>query len=151
MEINFDELKSFIAEARRNTYAGDGKRIENPFLAGSVQFEYKKGKYFYRDVYFGGEKNFVGQEVVYQNDKPIWSMVYCGSVEPPEATDFLKKSLSNLSKKCRFGKECELEEDDLKYKDGGEGALERFSGEEEIFIKGENVYKLKYQGGLLLK
>lgn len=151
MAINFDELKNFIAGARRNTYAGDGKRIENPFLAGSVQLEYKKGEYFYRDVYFGGEKNFAGQEVVYQNDKPIWSMVYCGSAEPPEVTDFLKKSLLNLSGKCRFGEECEFEEGDLKYKDRGEGALERFSGEEGIFTKGESVYKLKYQGGLILK
>lgn len=151
MIMNFDELKNFIAEARRNTYAGDGKRIESPFLTGSVQLEHRKGEYFYRDIYFGGEKNFIGQEVVYQNDKPIWSMVYCGSVEPPEAANFLKKSLSNLSEKCRFGEECEFEEDDLRYKDEGEGTLERFNGEEEIFIKGESVYKLKYQGGLVLK
>jgi len=151
MGIDFNGLKNFITEARKNTYAGDGKQTENPLLAGSVQLEYKKGEYFYRVIYFGGEKNFAGQEVVYQSDKPIWSMVYCGSTEPSEVTDFLKKSLLNLSEKCRFGKECKFEEDDLKYKGRGEGLLERFSGEEEIFIKGEGVYKLKYQGGLVLK
>ncbi len=151
MIINFNELKVFITEARKNTYAGDGKRTENPFLASSVQLEYKKGEYFYRDIYFGGEKNFVGQEVVYQSDKPVWSMVYCGSAEPPEVTGFLKKSLLNLSEKCRFGGKCEFEENDLKYKDEGEGTIERFDGEEKIFIKEKNVYKLKYQGGLILK
>jgi len=151
MEINFDELENFIAEARRNTYAGDGRRIENPFLAGSIQLEYKKGEYFYRDIYFGGEKNFAGQEVVYQNDKPIWSMVYCGSAELEEVSDFLKKSLSNLFEKCRFGGECNFEERNFRYEDRGEGMLERFSGEEKIFIKGKNVYKLNYHGGLILK
>ena len=53
--------------------------------------EYQKGDYLYRDIYFSGEENFIGQEVVYQNNSPVWSMVYCGSVEPKEVFDFLKE------------------------------------------------------------
>ncbi len=151
MGIDFNGLKNFIAEARKNTYARDGRPVENPLLVDSKQLEYRKGEFFYRDIYFGGENNFAGQEIIYQNDKSIWSMVYCGSAEPPEVTDFLKKSLLDLSEKCRFGGKCEFKENDLKYKDEGEGTLERFSGGEEIFSKGESVYKLKYQGGLILK
>jgi len=149
--MSFNELKIFIAEARRNTYASGKNSVEKPLLIGSHQFEYRKGDYFYRDIYFGGEENFTGQEVVYQSDKPIWSMVYCGSVEPEEISDFLKNSLLNLSKKCRFGEECEFEEGDLKYEDKGEGTLERFIGKEQIFIKDESVYELNYQGVLISK
>lgn len=148
---NSKELKNFIAEARKNTYAGGIKPVENPPLAGSYQLEYRKGDYFYRDIYFAGKENFIGQEVVYLKDTPIWSMVYCGSAEPPEATDFLKKSLSVLGEKCRFNEECKFEEVDFKYKNEGEGTLERFHGKESISIKGERVYKLRYQGGLISK
>lgn len=149
--INFEELKRFIAEARRNTYAGEGKPVEKTLLNGSCQLEYKKGEYFYRDIYFTGKDNFIGQEVVYFNDKPIWSMVYCGSSEPPEVTNFLKKSLSTLSEKCRFNEKCEFEENDFRYENEGEGTLEQFHGEETISVKEEKVYRLRYQGGLISK
>jgi len=149
--INFEELKKFIAEARINTYAGEGGLVKNSLLNGSHQLEYKKGKYFYRDIFFAGKKNFIGQEVVYLNNNPIWSMVYSGSAEPEEITPFLKKSLSVLSEKCRFGEKCVLKENNLLYEDNGQGTLERFGGEEQIFKQGEEVYKLDYHGGSILK
>ncbi len=149
--INLKELKKFIVEARRNTYAGEGKRVDNPRLVGSIQMEYQKRDYLYRDIYFSGEKNFIGQEVIYQNNNPVWSMVYFGSTEPKEVSDFLKKSLSFLAEECRFGEKCEFEKTPFRYEDKGEGALKRFNGEEKIFIKGKNVYELSYQGGLISK
>lgn len=148
---NSEELKNFIAEARKYTYAGGGKAVGNPFLTGSYQLEFRKGDYFYRDIYFAGKKNFAGQEVVYLRQKPIWSMVYCGFAEPPEATDFLKKSLLNLAEKCRFYEECEFEEGEFKYENEGEGTMEQFHGKESISIDKEKVYKLRYQGGSILK
>jgi hypothetical protein len=150
-EISFEELKKFVAEARKNTYAGEGESVKSPFLDGSHQFEYGKDKYFYRDIFFAGEKNFIGQEVIYLNHNPIWSMVYSGSAEPEEITPFLKKSLSVLSEKCRLGERCELKENNLLYKDDGQGTLERFGGQEQIFKQGKEVYKLNYHGGLISK
>lgn len=149
--INFKELKKIVAEARRNTYAGEGGAVEVSLLNGSHQLEYRKDKYFYRDIFFAGKKNFIGQEVVYFNNNPVWSMVYSGSAEPEEITPFLKKSLTVLSEKCRFGEKCELKENDLSYKDNGQGTLERFGGEEQIFKQGEEVYKLDYHGGSISK
>jgi hypothetical protein len=152
--VNLEELEKFIAEARKNTYARGGKPVENPSLAGSYQLEHRKDEYFYRDIYFAGEKNFIGQEVVYLKDEPIWSMVYCGSAEPPEVTDFLKDSLFTLCDSCRFGEgewEFEDKKKDFRYEYKGEGTLERFHGKEIISIKGEKVYKLRCQGGLILK
>ncbi len=148
---NLAELKNFIAEARKNTYAGGGKAIENPLLAGSRQLEFRKGDYFYRDIYFAGKKNFAGQEVVYLREEPIWSMVYYGSAEPPEAAGFLKKSLLNLAEKCRFYRECEFKEGEFEYKNEGEGTMDQFHGKESVLISKEKVYKLRYQGGLVLK
>lgn len=149
--INSEELRNFIAEARKNTYAGGGKPVENPLLTGSYQLEYRRGDFLYRDIYFAGKENFIGQEVIYLKEDPIWSMVFCGSAEPPEVTDFLKKSLSVLAGKCRFNEECEFEENNFRYKNKGEGTLERFHGKETISINGEKVYKLRYQGGLVEK
>jgi hypothetical protein len=149
--INLEGLKKFIVEARKNTYAGERKPVEKTLLTGSCQLEYREGDYFYRDIYFSGEDNFVGQEVVYLKDNPVWSMVYSGSAEPPEVRDFLKKSLLNLAEKCRFTEECEFEEGDLKYESDGEGTLEQFHGKESISVNKEKVYKLRYQGGLILK
>lgn len=149
--INFEELKKFIAEARRNTYAGEEKPIKKALLNGSCQLEYKKGEYFYRDIYFTGKDNFIGQEVVYFNDKPIWSMVYCGSSEPSKVSNFLKKSLLSLAEKCRFNEKCEFEESNFRYENKGQGTLEQFGGEEQIFIKEKRVYKLNYHGGLISK
>ena len=150
-DVNLKELKKFIAEARKNAYAGEGKKVDNPRLPGSTQMEYQKGSYLYRDIYFSGEKNFMGQEVVYQNNTVVWSMVYCGSREPKETSKFLKKSLFNLAKECRFGGKCEFEKGPFRYEDKGQGNLEKFNGEEKMFIKGEKIYNLMYRGGSISK
>lgn len=149
--INFEELRKIISEARRNTYAGGGGLVKKPLLNGSHQLEYRKGKYFYRDIFFSGEDNFIGQEVVYLDNNSIWSMVYSGSAEPKEVTPFLRKSLTVLSEKCRFGEGCKLKEDDFLYRDNGQGTLKRFEGREQIFKGEEMVYELNYHGGLVLK
>jgi len=149
--INLAELKKFISEARRSTYAAEGVPVDNPRLRGSIQLEYQKGDYAYHDIYFDGEKNFIGQEVVYQDNNPIWSMAYFGTAISKEATNFLKEALLRLSEKCRFGQECDYEKREFKYEDQGQGALERFSGEEKIFLKGKEIYKLNYFGGMISK
>lgn len=149
--INLEELKKFIIEARKNTYAGNGPPIDNPRLRGSTQLEHQKGDYFYQDIYFSGEKNFIGQEIVYRDNRPIWGTGYLGETPVKEIEDFLKESLLKLSDECRFGNECEFKKREFLYKDRGEGNLERFSGQEKIFIKDKEIYKLNYYGGLISK
>lgn len=149
--INLERLKEFIAEARRNTYASDATSTDNPRLLGSVQLEFQKGDYFYRDIYFSGDQKFVGQEIVYQNSKPVWAMNYIGDAIGKTEISFLKESLFELSGKCRFGQVSEFEKRELKYKDEGQGTLEDFSGHEEIFLEQKSIYKLDYQGGLISK
>ena len=147
--INLENLKKFISEARENTYAGDGVPADDPRLTGSFQFEFQKADYFYRDIYFAGENNFIGQEIIYQNNKPVWGMNYFGNNPDKEATIFLKQSLFEMSQECRFGQACEFEKSGLKYEDHGQGNMENFSGKEQIAKKEKIIYSLTYHGGLI--
>jgi len=147
--INLEGLKEFLCNARKNTYASDAAPIDNPRLLTSTQLEFQKGDYFYRDVYFLGDKKFIGQEIIYLDSKPIWGMNYIGDAIGKLETNFLKESLFKLAEKCRLGGDCKYTKRELKYQDKGQGDLEEFSGNEEIFLEGKNIYKLNYQGGLI--
>jgi len=151
--ISIASLKEFISEARRNTYAAGASHVDNPRLLSSVQLEFQRGDYFYRDIYFQGEKKFIGQEIVYQDLRPIWGMNYEGNAIGKLEASFLKESLLNLSEKCRLGQNCEYIKREHKYQDKGQGSLEDFSGQEEILLEvtGEHrkIYKLEYRGGLI--
>jgi len=147
--INLDNLKEFLFEARRNTFAASNTPIDNPRLLESTQLEFQKANYFYRDIYFSGDKRFIGQEIIYQDSMPIWGMNYMGNSIGKLETNFLKESLFRLSEKCRIGQICEYEKREYKYQDQGQGDIEDFFGREQIFLEGKNIYKLNYQGGLI--
>ena len=147
--VNLDELKEFIVEARENTFAKSQGAADNPRLLNSKQFEFEKGYYFYRDIFFTGEKKFIGQEIVYLNSRPVWGMNYLGSAMEKKDEEFLKEVLLKLSEKCRFGQSCQFEKRELKYEDSGRGALSEFSGKEQILYKGKSIYTLSYHGGLI--
>ena len=149
--INLESLKDFLCEARKNTYAASAGVVDNPRLLASKQLEFQRGDYFYRDIYFSGDRKFIGQEIVYQDSKPIWGMNYIGNAIGRIETDFLKESLFKLFEKSRLGQNCEYEKREYKYQDHGQGNLEDFSGKEAIFLQGKSVYKLNYQGGLISK
>jgi hypothetical protein len=147
--INLDNLKKFIGEARRGTYAGDANPVDNPRLNGSVQLEYQKADYFYQDIYFNGKTNFIGLEIIFQASRPVWIMHYIGNAIDKEASEFLKTALLERSDECRFGQVCGFSKREYKYEDKGQGSLEEFSGQEKISKKGEVVYTLNYRGSLL--
>ena len=148
-KINPDSLKDFLCQARANTFAIGATPIDNPRLLASKQLEFQKGDYFYRDIYFTGDKKFVGQEIIYQGSKPIWAMNYMGDDVGKVETNFLKESLLRLADECRLGGNCEYEKREFKYKNQGHGSVEDFSGKEEIFSGKKNIYTLNYQGGLI--
>lgn len=147
--LNLESLKEFLCEARENTYAANGSGIDNPRLLESTQLEFQKGDYSYRDIYFPGVKNVIGQEIVYLGLKPVWGMNYMGNAIGRTETNFLKEAIFKLSKKCRLGGVCEYEKRELKYQDRGQGGFDKFFGEEGIFSQGKDIYKLSYQGGII--
>ena len=70
-------LENFLIEAKKQTYANKNvHKIESSRLK-SKDYEYKKNNMIYHDTYFG-EKNFIGEEVVYINNKAYWAMNYYG-------------------------------------------------------------------------
>jgi len=148
-EVKLESVKEFLCNARHETYASGSGSIETPQFLESKQFDFQKGGYFYRDVFFNGEKRIIGQEIIYQDAKPIFGMSYIGTQLGRLETDFLKESLYRLFEKCRLGEVCEYEKREYKYVCHGKGSLDEFSGEEEIFLNGKSIYKLTYQGGIL--
>ena len=76
--MDLDELKDFIVRAKAATYVGDGKPAESS-REGSIDLVFNKGDFSYLDSYFGGS-DFVGEEVVYYQNVPVWGMNYYGSI-----------------------------------------------------------------------
>ena len=145
------ELAEFLEEANRHTYAAGAQHTTSTRL-GSNNFEYKRGELLYHDTYFG-PRDFLGNEIVYKNEKPVWGLNYHGfilddSYTNDEVYTFLKKALMQKP-------------DDtlpvrgpLEYADGVwtygnkvEGELGRLQGEETIAHKGKIVYRCLYHGG----
>lgn len=71
-------LKEFLVTAKINTYAGDGVLCASLRL-NSKDLHYNEGDLLYIDYYFGSA-DFIGEEVVFENQKPIWGMNYYGKM-----------------------------------------------------------------------
>jgi hypothetical protein len=151
--IDLDELNTFIVQAKGATYVGDGEPATSCRL-GSHDLRFSDGEWTYHDSYFGGT-DFIGEEVVYFAEKPVWAMNYYGRIlrddllTAAEAGKMIKASLSRMYKEGRFLGGFEHMENDLTYVDTGEGSAESFHGR-EIIRRGKDVaYELVYHGGLI--
>lgn len=150
------QLLNFLAKAKQNTYSsGQDECNVEPALEGSKQFEFAEGDFFYRDVHYGNNF-FIGQEVVYFQQIPIWSMTYSGglSVEAHERAEeavfmFLKEALKRLTPECPLRGPKQMDYDKFKYKNEYVGNLGRFCGLEQISFEDQEVYQLHYIGGLI--
>jgi Domain of unknown function (DUF5680) len=148
-----DQLNDFIVRAKAATYIGGG-REGTSCRSGSHDLEYNEGAFHYLDSYFGGS-DFIGEEVVYHERKPVWAMNYYGRILVPESITaeetgaILKRSLPKLYQQKRFlgGFECTDGKD--AYFDTNEGKIESFTGQEWIERDGVCVYVLVYHGGLI--
>lgn len=150
-QIDLDDLSEFIVKAKVNSYASGlkAKKLEDE----SNEFVYNEGNWEYRDRYFGFDP-FVGQEVILKNGKAIWVMNYCGKilkdiVSANEIYVFLKKALLKVKKSTSFRGPEKLEEENFNYRHISNGYLDHFHGVEMILYKGERVYELVYDGGLI--
>jgi len=147
------DLGDFIVQAKKKTYAGNANKLL-PYRLGSKDIQYINGDWAYHDSYLG-DSDFIGQEAVYYQQKPIWAMNYFGYIldndtfSSAEAGDMIMKSLSKLYTENRFLGAFEHTEGDLRYVDTNNGDLKRFTGKEQIFKKDRLVYELVYHGGML--
>ncbi len=153
MLVDTSELHAFIVRAKAATYVGNGEHV-NPYRLGSHDLRFSDGKWSYHDSYFGST-DFIGEEVVYFDEKPVWAMNYYGRIlrddliTAAEAGQMIKASLSRMYKEGRFLGGFEYSENDLTYVDSSEGSVERFNGREFIRRGEEIAYELDYHGGLI--
>lgn len=153
-----EALTRFLQAAKRATYAAQGDDASVvPLLADSRQLEYQEDGWLYRDIYVGLLR-FVGQELVYQQGRALWSMAYAGGV-PPGTPDsqartayaFLRQALRALPTDFPVrGPQC-LEEAGWRYTCHHSGTLAAFDGTESITDpEGAVVYQLRFAGGLVV-
>ncbi len=149
------EFVEFLLDAKRATYAakGDDTAVE-PVLPGSKQFEHRRGEFAYQDVYFG-MRRFVGQETVYVEERPVWSMAYGGGIERSDASTeevasiyaFLREALQLVSYDHPVRGPTNHWNPPYNYSSVWTGNLDMFWGTEEIFGLHGVVYRLRYFGG----
>ena len=108
----------------------------------------------YHDSY-AGEADFLGQELVYRDRRPVWSMAYYGYLLDPEHIDALRaghtvqSALTRLYAEGRFLGGFVADVGEYRYLDTNAGDVGRFTGEEWIEHEGRRVYELRYFGGLI--
>lgn len=127
--MNTEELKSFILEASKNTYASEDKSIRQVQSDKSTTITYQRDNWKYHDNYFGGEP-YGGREVVFWKEKPVWMMVYYGRVIKENNLNIvyriLTKALRNASLDMPYRGPTELINRDLKYTNKINGEVDNF-------------------------
>jgi hypothetical protein len=138
-----DALERFIVEAKAVTYMAGKKAAEVPSRQGAKDIPYEKGPYRYLDSHFGGT-DFLGQEVVWHDETPVWAMNYYGRIIDPERFDgeragtVIKQALSALYQEKRFL-------GGFAYVHPLGEYLDDAAGDYRSFL----AYRLDYQGGMI--
>lgn len=150
--MKVSELKQFLFESTSHSYASEAVEIVDE-ADGSHTIVYERGNLRLQDNYFGGEP-FGGREIIFEDGKPVWMMVYYGAVESSfenfkEVYKFLRKALSNNTKDMPYRGPVKFEDGEWLYTNEIIGDMESLSGIEKIFYRGELVFSTKYDGGLI--
>ena len=152
--MNLDRLALFLDAANKATYANRTMPKAPSSRQNSLDYHFEKDGLVYHDTYFG-VRDFIGAEVVYENDKPAWGMNYFGFVLDDTVSEknvyaFLRTALMQSGDDVipvrgprRF------DEGDRRYRFAVEGDLANFSGTEEIRFDGTLVYRCLVHGGLI--
>lgn len=147
MDIN--KIIEFLLVAKKNTYAAANNKVDSCRMK-SHDYRYQdKNGFTYLDSYFGGEC-FVGEEVVWLYENPVWSMNYVGRVIGENFSgDFLKAVLMQVPAELPFRGPEIYTKGDYHYHCKVEGEFVWFHGYEEIFYMDEKIYECYFHGGVI--
>jgi hypothetical protein len=151
--MDLHALNAFVVAAKRATYVGNGTPAASS-RTGSHDLVFFDGALSYRDSYFGGT-DFLGQEVVWSDDVPVWAMSYHGYILRPDLIDAvragetIRAALSAMYQEGRFLGGFEWVGRHGVYRDSSAGDVAHFRGRETIAVSGVEVYGLDYLGGLV--
>lgn len=153
--MNTDKLAQFLNAANKATYANKDAPKVAPSRLKSEDYHFEQDGLIYHDTYFGG-RDFIGGEIVYGNEKPVWGANYFGfvldeNISEKEVYDFLRLALMQ-----EYGDDVipvrgpsYFSTDDKEYRFVVDGDLTNFSGTEEILVGGKVVYRCFVHGGFI--
>ena len=145
------ELSKFLVKAKIATYASVGEANERTLEDGAKELTFEDSTFKYRDRYYGFNP-FIGQEVVFQNEKIVWSMNYYGkiislTVSAKQIYEFLKSAMRQIKEDRPFRGPNNFKSGDFEYVDESAGDVHNFIGTERILYKRQEIYRLNYHGG----
>jgi len=141
-----EDIIDFLCKAKKSTYAGKGPECK-PSRPNSHDLEYVEGNLKYIDTYLGGEK-FSGEEALWKDDIPFWSMNYIGRIlDERFSGSFLKEVLSLVSKENPYRGPVIYQNGQYKYHCIISGEFNWFQGREEIYFNDIKVYECFFHGG----
>ena len=142
------EIIDFMIRAKKATYAGKGAEVISS-RPNSHDLEYIEGSLKYIDTYLGGEK-FAGEEALWKDNIPFWSMNYIGRVlDEGFSETFLKEALGLVPEEYPYRGPLEYENGEYKYICTISGEFIWFQGNEEIYKNHVKVYECIFHGGLI--
>ncbi len=142
----YEDIISFLCRAKKATYAGKGNECLSS-RPNSHDLQYAEGDFKYIDTYLGGEK-FAGEEALWYNSMPLWSMNYIGRITAEGFSgDFLKEALLLVPKEYPYRGPMVYQNGDYKYHCIVNGSFEWFQGYEEIYYLDRKVYECIFHGG----
>lgn len=147
-DMNKNSLRSFLCKAKKVTYAGQGKEEAVSIRPSSHDYIYKEDNYMYMDTYLGG-RAFSGEEAVWIDLLPVWTMNYTGRTLREEFNGkFLDTVLLQVKEELPYRGPVLYKEGDYTYHNHVNGDFTWFHGREEIYYQDILVYECLYHGGL---
>ena len=142
-----ENILGFLVRAKRAVFAADRTKFETS-RPNSNDSQYVEGNLKYIDTFLGGA-SFSGQEALWKDDIPFWSMNYIGRllIDDFSVYNFLNQALRLVSEEYPYRGPMQYEDGDYLYKCTIDGEFNWFSGTEEIFYKNTKVYELVFHGG----
>lgn len=145
------KIVEFLCRAKRETYASKNAKECIPCRPNSHDLKYCEGNLIYIDTYLGGEK-FVGEEAIWNDNIPLWSMNYAGRiVEEGFEGGFLKEALRIVNEEYPYRGPLSYENGEFKYECSFAGNFEWFDGEEVIYKNDVKIYECKFHGGVIIE
>ncbi|TLG77247.1 DUF5680 domain-containing protein [Culicoidibacter larvae] len=143
------EVIAFLLRAKKATYAGHGGEATSSRPA-SHDLQYAEGELVYIDSYLGSSR-FAGEEALWRERRPFWSMNYVGRVLSDDfSSAFLKEALAQVPSDQPY-------RGPLIYRNGVhtyhctiQGDFEWFQGHEEIYCNNIKTYECYFHGGLIV-
>ncbi len=136
----------FLCRAKKNTYAGHGAKCPSS-RPSSHDYRYEEGELSYYDTYLGGER-FAGEEALFRDGAPFWSMNYTGRILSEQYQDgILSEALMLVPKEYPFRGPLVYRNGRFTYHCIVNGEFTWFNGYEEIFCDDTKVYECVFHGG----